>query len=351
MDVSLVLNSGGQKGRETALARGIYLVGRSKVCQIRPKNRYVSRKHCALIHRRREVLIQDLGSRSGTFVNGQKIDPKVAIALSDGDRIRVGKTRFIIAILGQSGAPEKSGIQAQSPENGAQELEPALADSALEDATGTSGADNASGVPHYVDDVLKLLESDPDEDDEEDQSSGSARPGSVFSLGANAGQDADLEDDSDGNVVFAAPSSGEFLGKMEPLPSYASRKDWDVQSVYNWINQKETYSKLDERRAKRKAKPLTSDSNEPNDSPESPSESLAETQSDDTNEAEERYSKKERVAQEKHATAKTAATNHASSWAEWLDSDHVKPAVLAAVGIVFATWVLWNVWLLISFKG
>ncbi len=80
---------------ETPLARGVYLVGRSKTCQIRPKNRYVSRKHCAFIHKRQSLLIQDLGSRTGTYVNGERIEPSVALPLKDGDRIRVGKTRLL----------------------------------------------------------------------------------------------------------------------------------------------------------------------------------------------------------------------------------------------------------------
>lgn len=349
MDVRLVLNSGRQKGRETTLSRGIYLVGRSPLCQIRPKNRYVSRKHCALIHRRRELLIQDLGSRSGTFVNGKKIDPKTAVALADGDRIRVGKTRFLIAIARKPRATDRS---VGSPVSAGHEAE----DFALASAVSPENASDSDimssvrgeGVnqsPHFVDDVLQMLESDPDEDEEDDRSSNRAAPGTVFSLGTIKKSDGD-EDDSDGNVVFAAPNSGDSIRVTEPLPSYASRKDWDVQSVYSWINQKETYSKLDERRAKRKAKQTTGEESDKSTAvqPDAAEETLSPH-------ADDNYSQKERSAQTRYATTKVAPTHQNGNWIDWLDSETARPVVLVVVGVMFSGWIAWNAWILISFKG
>ncbi len=349
MEVRLVLNSGRQKGRETTLSRGIYLVGRSPLCQIRPKNRYVSRKHCALIHRRRELLIQDLGSRSGTFVNGKKIDPKTAIALADGDRIRVGKTRFLIAIMSKPRAAERSVGSPVSAGNEAEDLSLASAvtpenasDSDIMSSVRGEGVDQS---PHFVDDVLQMLESDPDEDEEDDRSSNRGAPGTVFSLGTSKKSDGD-EDDSDGNVLFAAPNSGDSIRVTEPLPSYASRKDWDVQSVYSWINQKETYSKLDERRAKRKAKQTPGEASD--ESTAIQPDAVEETASD---RVDDNYSQKERTAQEKFTSAKVAPTPQNRTWGDWLDLDTTRPVVLVVVGVLFAGWIAWNAWILISFKG
>ena len=254
MDVRLILDSGNQKGRETNLARGIYLVGRSRICQIRPKNRYVSRKHCAIIHRKREVLIQDLGSKTGTYVNKVRIDPKTAVALADGDKIRVGKTKFQIAII----APRKAHYATAGDGNaevGEEEL--GLASDEGSDAYREVEPEHevAGNAPQFIGDVLKMLEEDDEEDDAESPSHFVA--GSAFQLDSQGNEDnIDVDDDSDGNVVFAAPKSGESLGIADSLPSYASRKDWDVKSVYSWIEQKETFARLDERRAKRKAKLL-----------------------------------------------------------------------------------------------
>ncbi len=361
MDVRLVLNSGRQKGRETMLARGIYLVGRSRICQIRPKNRYVSRKHCALIHRRHELLIQDLGSKTGTYVNGMKIDPKTAVELSDGDRIRVGKTKFRVAVQGKVQVPKNEGFadlsseSVLSSESAIEQSDVPLveSDSDFGDEPSNSGAvvEDHSAVRSQlaVDDLLKMLEDEPDDEEDDDgdvPSPSRPRAGTVFALGSNANGDIDVDDDDDSedNVIFAAPKSSEGISALQPLPSYSSRKDWDVQSVYSWINQKETYAKLDERRAKRKAKQVDSAENgEATVVPEAKPSSESDTK--------EAYSQKERIAQEKHATAKTAAPEKTGSWSDWLDSDTVRPVVLVAVGIAFASWLAWNVWVLISFKG
>lgn len=98
MDVQLIIRGGKQDGRKTDLALGIYLVGRSKECQIRPKNKLVSRKHCAVIHHREAVLLKDLGSKHGTYVNSSKVPSGELVPLNDGDSLQVGQTRFLLAI-------------------------------------------------------------------------------------------------------------------------------------------------------------------------------------------------------------------------------------------------------------
>jgi phosphoserine phosphatase RsbU/P len=48
----------------------------------------VSRRHAQLVHRGEEVVIEDLGSAVGTFVNDQRVTLQV---LQDGDRVRFGR--------------------------------------------------------------------------------------------------------------------------------------------------------------------------------------------------------------------------------------------------------------------
>ena len=48
MAAQLVLASGSRSGLAAPLFEGYYLIGRHEECQIRPKSRSVSRRHCLL---------------------------------------------------------------------------------------------------------------------------------------------------------------------------------------------------------------------------------------------------------------------------------------------------------------
>ncbi len=87
---------------------GYYLIGRHKECQIRPKSRSVSRRHC-VVHRQESGLqVLDLDSTSGTSVNEEKIAPRVWVALSDGDTLRCGKIVFRVVIVVPAKQPTRS---------------------------------------------------------------------------------------------------------------------------------------------------------------------------------------------------------------------------------------------------
>ncbi len=51
----------------------------------------VSRKHAALRVDRRQLLLMDLGSSNGTWLNGSQLAPQEPIRLESGDEIRLGK--------------------------------------------------------------------------------------------------------------------------------------------------------------------------------------------------------------------------------------------------------------------
>jgi pSer/pThr/pTyr-binding forkhead associated (FHA) protein len=79
-------------------------VGRAKVCQLHIPNATVSRLHCLLDIDPPAIYIRDLGSRNGTFVNGELIgirDPHHTMeeaaleeqhefTLQSGDKIELG---------------------------------------------------------------------------------------------------------------------------------------------------------------------------------------------------------------------------------------------------------------------
>jgi uncharacterized RDD family membrane protein YckC len=76
------------------------VIGRSRSCDIRLREDTVSRLHAALVWRDDGLVVEDLGSSNGTFVNGERVlSPRTAVA---GDSIRFGSLR---GTLEKSDAP------------------------------------------------------------------------------------------------------------------------------------------------------------------------------------------------------------------------------------------------------
>ena len=85
-----------QGGRVT-LRQGEHLIGRDPDTAARIKDPSVSRQHARLRIVGSDATLQDLGSKNGTFVNGQPITS--AIRVSDGDEIVLGSVRVIVRIF------------------------------------------------------------------------------------------------------------------------------------------------------------------------------------------------------------------------------------------------------------
>lgn len=66
------------------------LVGRSPSCSLRLDKKYVSGEHATLVWTGWAWEIRDLGSRNGTFVNGNRIEPGNPVPVSLGTRIAFG---------------------------------------------------------------------------------------------------------------------------------------------------------------------------------------------------------------------------------------------------------------------
>lgn len=98
MIAQLVLAVGSHAGMEAPLHNGYYMIGRHPECQIRPKSRSVSRRHCLLFAQNGEVQVRDLKSSSGTKVNDQRIEGSDWVKLGDGDELRLGKVVFTVHI-------------------------------------------------------------------------------------------------------------------------------------------------------------------------------------------------------------------------------------------------------------
>lgn len=97
MIAKLIVASGKSAGRSIGIKRNRLLIGRAEECDVRPLSEDVSRRHCEVIVGPAEVWVSDLGSRNGTFVNGQRIVEKTKV--DDGDIIRVGALELKVSCL------------------------------------------------------------------------------------------------------------------------------------------------------------------------------------------------------------------------------------------------------------
>ncbi len=89
----LIVLSGKAVGKMFKVSPGEMLIGRAASCDIPLDDDGVSRKHARLLCKPNgSVLLLDLGSTNGTWVEGQRIDLK---ELCDGDRLQIGSTTIL----------------------------------------------------------------------------------------------------------------------------------------------------------------------------------------------------------------------------------------------------------------
>lgn len=84
----LIVQGGGEKGREIPLTQDLLTIGRSVENDIVIDDRLASRRHAKLEREHGQYVIADRGSRNGTFVNGERIADQYV--LRDGDEIQIG---------------------------------------------------------------------------------------------------------------------------------------------------------------------------------------------------------------------------------------------------------------------
>lgn len=77
-----------------ALAEGEYLLGRHPASVVPNASETVSRRHALLRIGGGQVVLEDLGSRHGTFVDGQRLEAPRPLA--DGDSFQLGPLRFTL---------------------------------------------------------------------------------------------------------------------------------------------------------------------------------------------------------------------------------------------------------------
>lgn len=97
MKISLVMVKADGTSREFPFDKQSVIVGRDEAARLRIPLPSVSRKHCELTIDDEELVVKDLGSANGTYVNGAKVKER---ELSPGDLLTVGGVVFVIRIDG-----------------------------------------------------------------------------------------------------------------------------------------------------------------------------------------------------------------------------------------------------------
>lgn len=75
---------------------GEAIIGRNKSCDVSIRANFISARHVRIWYEDGEWLLEDLGSRNGTAINGQRIAQRVM--LDPQDEISVGGIRFVFEI-------------------------------------------------------------------------------------------------------------------------------------------------------------------------------------------------------------------------------------------------------------
>lgn len=88
---SLYVRRGAKAGQRLMLALGSTVLGRHGECDVVLPDATVSRRHTEIRRGDVDVVLSDLGSLNGSYVNGQPVETAV---LTDGDDISVGVFRF-----------------------------------------------------------------------------------------------------------------------------------------------------------------------------------------------------------------------------------------------------------------
>jgi DNA-binding winged helix-turn-helix (wHTH) protein len=91
-------------GGRVTLGEGEHIVGRSPDLDVYLNSPSVSRRHARIRISAREVTLEDLGSKNGTFLHGERL--AAPARLEDGDEMRLGSIRLKLRVVGGEGSTD-----------------------------------------------------------------------------------------------------------------------------------------------------------------------------------------------------------------------------------------------------
>lgn len=98
MDVNLILFKKNGSQKSFAMPEGNNVIGRRHDCDFCLPLQSVSRRHCQFNLNNSTLILRDMGSKNGTYVNGEKIEE---CQLKPGDYVQIPPVTFLIQIDGK----------------------------------------------------------------------------------------------------------------------------------------------------------------------------------------------------------------------------------------------------------
>jgi len=93
----LIMREGDLAGQSWTIKSDIFSIGRGGECDLTLPERQVSRTHVKILHDNGHYLLQDLGSKNGTHLNGKKVE-STTVPLFDGDEIQIALAVKIVFV-------------------------------------------------------------------------------------------------------------------------------------------------------------------------------------------------------------------------------------------------------------
>jgi len=100
----LLVHEGNSPKRQWPLAKNSNIIGRESDSDIQIDERQVSRRHAEITRTDHKFIIRDLGSKNGTFVNGQAISQE-PVSIRNGDEIGIALCAKLTFVAEDATAP------------------------------------------------------------------------------------------------------------------------------------------------------------------------------------------------------------------------------------------------------
>ena len=98
-----------------AINKPVIFIGRDSECDVvLGDSRRVSRKHCCLAHVNNRLVIRDLGSMNGVWINGERVERTGT--MRPGDELAIGDVRYRLSIEDHSGSDNPDQVPDQPPD-------------------------------------------------------------------------------------------------------------------------------------------------------------------------------------------------------------------------------------------
>lgn len=207
MQVRLKILHGSNAGKDVKIPSPKCVIGRGDDCHLKPQSDAVSRRHCVIITTENEVVVRDMNSRNGTFVNGERVAEESV--LLNGDVLRVGPLEFELMIEQTVSKPKRSKVS---------DIKEAVARTAEGSSIGsTSELSDVTGWLEEGDAVARQKGSDPET--RQFRLDDTAGPGTIVNGDAAAADTKALppEDETAKRPEKKSP------GKLPPRPSVQSK--------------------------------------------------------------------------------------------------------------------------------